>query len=671
MNTPADLISPVTDADIDWVSQLMKLRPLDQSRRTFLTALTTQDVSACPGSGKTTITVAKLAILARKWSRNARGICVLSHTNVAREEIEHRLGGSAVGKQLLSFPHFIGTIHGFISRFLAMPWLFSNGCSLTAIDDDLTARVRRRVLGEKDFGRLNFYLEQKNQRFADLRLGSANFQTPIADGAFPSGPQSEMYQLAARAMRHAAEQGYFCYDEIFVLAEAMLAQQPELPAILQQRFPFVFVDEMQDTTEQQNHFLGRLFPRNIESVCIQRIGDPNQAIFEGGVKPIAEAFPEPQRCIVIADSFRLPASIAGLASPFAYVPVPPQGLIGIGSPDTPRGASPHTVFVFPDNDPSMVLNAYGQHVLGTLADAQLGPGSVRAVGAVHKAFDDIPPGHKHFPKTVSHYWADYRSQSAHLRHRPRTLIEYVRLAQVSAKGGVPLSQCVDTIAFGIGQLANLMAGTARIPTRARQHLYTERLLQDTPAALSTYRGVITRFLIDRESLTEPAWTKLSSSIQALGATLGQVSDAGAPVANFIAWQNDQSDPSVGGAPTNSETCPPNCVRYSENGRSVDIHLSSIHVVKGQTHAATLILETYNRAHILDSLMPWLLGKHSNGKKCATDTAAQRLMQVYVAMTRPTHLLCLAMRSSSLGAGADRERRQDALRQRGWSIQLLQ
>ncbi|MDB6077028.1 MAG: helicase UvrD, partial [Akkermansiaceae bacterium] len=115
------LVPPVTDEDIDWVQGLMGLDALDSERKAFLKRLDTVDVSACPGSGKTTLAVAKLAILARKWTDRTRGLCVLSHTNVAREEIQHRLGNTAEGQSLLNYPHFIDTIHGFVTRFLATP----------------------------------------------------------------------------------------------------------------------------------------------------------------------------------------------------------------------------------------------------------------------------------------------------------------------------------------------------------------------------------------------------------------------------------------------------------------------------------------------------------------------------------------------------------------------
>jgi DNA helicase-2/ATP-dependent DNA helicase PcrA len=93
MADPKSVIPQVADEDVEWICRVMGLREFDESRREFLRARTTLDVSACPGSGKTTLIVAKLAIMARKWPHRTKGICVLSHTNAAREEIQRRLRG--------------------------------------------------------------------------------------------------------------------------------------------------------------------------------------------------------------------------------------------------------------------------------------------------------------------------------------------------------------------------------------------------------------------------------------------------------------------------------------------------------------------------------------------------------------------------------------------------
>ena len=104
----------ITDEDILWAKDIMggKIH-FDSARADVIKNMESVDIQAFPGSGKTTILVAKLAILAKKWSYSNAGICVLSHTNVAREEIEERLGNTEIGRKLLSYPHFIGTMHSF------------------------------------------------------------------------------------------------------------------------------------------------------------------------------------------------------------------------------------------------------------------------------------------------------------------------------------------------------------------------------------------------------------------------------------------------------------------------------------------------------------------------------------------------------------------------------
>lgn len=56
----------ITDRDIDWVEGILDgdIR-FDQSRRNIIKSLESIDIQAFPGSGKTTILVAKLAILAK------------------------------------------------------------------------------------------------------------------------------------------------------------------------------------------------------------------------------------------------------------------------------------------------------------------------------------------------------------------------------------------------------------------------------------------------------------------------------------------------------------------------------------------------------------------------------------------------------------------------------
>ncbi|MEO5716254.1 MAG: UvrD-helicase domain-containing protein [Luteolibacter sp.] len=657
-----DLIEPVTDGDIEWVSGLLKLRPLDAPRKEFLQGLVTTDVSACPGSGKTTLAVAKLAILARKWKSLSQGVCILSHTNVAKDEIKVRLGHTIEGQRLLRYPHCIETIHGFVNRFLTTPWLHSAGRPLSVIDNDVTAAARRKHLSRGDFRTLSGFLSRKYKSFEGLRLGSADFQNPLVGTDFPSGSHTPMYKLAASALRHAAEEGYFCYDEIFTLAEAMLTQHPALASVLAHRFPFVLVDEMQDTSEQQDSFLRRIFPRDSDSVCIQRVGDPNQAIFEEMAPNTTDPFPDPQRCIHISNSFRFDSSIATIASGFARSPIKPTGLQGLRLVEA--SALDHRIFLFPDDDTSGVLPAFGRHVITSLPAGQIGGALVTAVGGVHKAYEDVPPGHKHYPKTVSHYWQPYTA-GANRPARPACLVEYFHAAQTLATNSGELAACVDQVAGGLIRLCSVSGGKPDRRLHSRPHLQLTRLLASDKNANLTYRDLITRLLLARETLSSSTWDEFTAISLKIAAFLGAPETPPASaLKGFLTWA--ESGPLI--AP--GLTADPNVYCHQEGDVRLDIKLGSIHQAKGQTHSATLILETFQNAHFLKSLLPWLTGDNQNGTRCNSDAAAQRLLLMYVAMTRPTDLLCLAMQKGSLGPGQRAAVSEDKLKAKGWSIEHL-
>ena len=112
--------------------------------------------------------------------------------------------------------------------------------------------------------------------------------------------------------------------------------------------------------------------------------------------------------------------------------------------------------------------------------------------------------------------------------------------------------------------------------------------------------------------------------------------------------------------------------FSKGDSTVSIQFGSIHSVKGETHTATLVLETFKSAHNLQSINPWLTGKNAgNAKKCTSENQ-KRLKLHYVAMTRPSHLLCLAIHRDSFFAKTDDNGSEilKALQSCGWQIQLV-
>ncbi|MEN8254836.1 MAG: hypothetical protein ABFR33_05130 [Verrucomicrobiota bacterium] len=91
-----------------------------------------------------------------------------------------------------------------------------------------------------------------------------------------------------------------------------------------------------------------------------------------------------------------------------------------------------------------------------------------------------------------------------------------------------------------------------------------------------------------------------------------------------------------------------------------LELSTIHGVKGETHDATLLLETRFHEFDLGTMLPYLTGEH----KSPTGKRKRKFMrQFYVAMSRPRHLLCIAVHSDRISA-ADKELLE---KNEGWQI----
>lgn len=64
----------ITDDDIDEIELLLGNVKFDTQRRDILKSMDSINIQAYPGSGKTTVLIAKLAILAKKWPYSDRGI---------------------------------------------------------------------------------------------------------------------------------------------------------------------------------------------------------------------------------------------------------------------------------------------------------------------------------------------------------------------------------------------------------------------------------------------------------------------------------------------------------------------------------------------------------------------------------------------------------------------
>jgi hypothetical protein len=429
---------------------------------------------------------------------------------------------------------------------------------------------------------------------------------------------------------------------------------------------------MQDTFELQGTMLHAVFPRTWPEIVVQRVGDPNQAIFDDSeAEPDkSDLFPdaEPGRNLSIPNSYRFGPDVAALASPFAITPVGTAGLSGIG-PKLAKiapTACRHAIFIFPDSTTAGLLDAYGKHLLETFGEDALASSVVTAVGAIHKDASEVPPGHPQFPKSVPHYWSGYKAEIGRKNAHPRSFVQYIRVAQAAVRDGRDLSPGVEKLASGLVRLAERIGNTGHIKRRARTHRVIVDALEADATALAAYRRFLKMLLIDWMPLTEQNWHEWRTEILAIACSLCDGDTKQTNAAGFLAWSEDDQS-LAGGALTSLLDAGPNVYRVLDGERCVDIRLGSIHSVKGQTHLATLLLNTFWHAHSSQQILPWLLGTRINGVG-ARARDRKRLLQTYVAMTRPSHMICLAVPRSILRDDETSFAKHVAtLRERGWRV----
>ena len=660
-------VPSVDDNDIRWACEVLGL-PINafhgedgnDPRASVLLSNETLDVEACPGSGKTTLLVAKLAILARKWKSRRSGICVLSHTNAARREIERSLGRTAVGATLLSYPHYVGTIHGFVNEFLAIPWLRSLGYPITTIDDELCEQHRRHLLSLSQYTTLRAAVAHKEQNPNANFVGSWHVASPDflvlkenGDQVF-SNPDTQSAQQLRRLIRQCTEDGFYRYEELFMWAEDLLNNYPEAVATIRHRFPLLFIDEVQDNSEPQSRLLQRIFISGEDPVIRQRYGDSNQAIYAHTRASGAESdqFPIDEIRRDIPNSHRFGQQIADLANPLG---LRPHGLQGHGPPahtiqsDT---TGSHAVILFDDESMTCVLDCYASYLRELFSEDALAAGLFTAVGSVHSPGDD-----SNAPRFVAHYWPEYDHELSYTEPRPKTFHQYIAAGWKVAGTGGDVHSVVERIAKGIYRAVQIADPTVNRTQHKRIHRSILESLEDA-ADLKEHYLVLVKRIIDGETNIEHeewqgTWVPVILQLVELlsGADINP-----ADLDEFLVWPDEELDKEVARKVMRKD----NVYRFPSNDLVVEVRVGSIHSVKGETHTATLVLDTFFHDHHLNALRPWLLGEKI-GQGTEGTRMQSRLKQHYVAFTRATHLLAVAMRDE-LGA-----EEIEALKERNWRV----
>ena len=632
----------ITDDDIVWVESIMGFH-FNGDRVSIIKNLESIDIQAFPGSGKTTTLIAKLAILARKWPYANSGICVLSHTNVAREEIEERLGNTDVGKKLLAYPHFIGTLHSFFDTFVALPWLRSRGFCMNMIDSDIVRKSRWNML---PFGTRS-YLERN---YKDAQVCSYSRKIGIIDW----DKQGETRLKILDVIQKSQSEGNFTFDEMLLYAKQALEECDSLPVGLQQRFPIVFIDEAQDTNSFQWELIHKAFPEADGMTIRQGFGDSNQAIYNY-VNEVVEQPEFPRSApLLLSESQRFDNRIARLANTVA---ISAEQMHGTENDFSEKGSC-HTLYLFSKDKARQVIEEFSQLVLDTFSDEELLQNKKRGchvIGMVHVKKDET--SEKQFPKGIYDYWPNYEAKKASRSSNPNSLIDYIRMGRFEFQNNGELYAQIEWTAKGVRRLINTAKGQNFIvATNNPFSSIIKPFPEEKQLALRKYFYELSSADISTEENWKTTTSILEDILKEFNLTLNK------KVEKFISWTNE-TDLNVNTQETAPQALPNHYVfKDKKSDRCVDLEFGSIHSVKGRTHLATLVLETYSKTHNMKAILKYLCNKPPK----SMGTNHSRLKCQYVAMTRAKALLCLAIPVEFVD-----EKTQKLLKGIGWTIKLVE
>lgn len=620
----------INENDILEIAEFFKCDFLDENRKKTLLSTNSIDVQACPGSGKTTLLVAKLAILSKRWPWKDRGICVLSHTNVARREVQKRLYDHPTGYRLLRYPHFIGTIQSLVDSYLALPYLRSKGICVTAIDDG----VYKKFLNSYYFA--DPYVLQYVRYKGSMAANSLHYKgvdmtlyakTSHNDKMFTSQfdkniiKHPQIYEVLSKFKKFTCiKQGIFCYSDMYGFAERYIDRNPFVINAIRYRFPIVFIDEMQDTDATQDNLLCSLFQN--DCIC-QRFGDINQAIFKnGGSTESQNSFPV-KNAIDLPTSKRFNNSIARFASKFT---VHEQILIG----NDKRPSKLNTIILFDEQCIEKVLVRYAHLIIKHYNNMLPDNFSAIAVGAIKKRKTENEENKK-FPLNLNAYWPEYDSGYSMNVEKINTFLSFVCEARASVKEQMELKDANSIFLKGIIELlrvANIKDSHRDVFTKAS----LKSIFSESEEFNESLFNELKREILLRDNLDDVVWNKLVLKLfNALYCF--QIDANRKPVKVFLSWNQEVFD-----LYKNRYKCT-NIFHHS----GVDIKVGTIHSVKGETHSAVLILETFNHSHDIKNVIKLLIKRPTK----ITKTLETHMKRLYVGVTRPSEMLCIALKKTHI------------------------
>lgn len=431
--------------------------------------------------------------------------------------------------------------------------------------------------------------------------------------------------------------GILHYDDCYFLAYEYITKHPKLIDISNSRFKFVFIDEMQDLEKFQIDIIDKIFISENASTIIQRIGDLNQAIYNSGKSVKVKAEWIPRNPMYLNGSNRLTPDIAKVVNSFTLdrqvnESGEPRFVIdGLRTLD--NIIKPHIImFDHQSKDQLKAVfksliehhslhetkeaNKYGFHIIGWNATwGETQNADKLRLENIFPLYNNAKPSKNTFD-SLSEYLQSFDKNSKSLAVTNNIILKalvHVLILEKKTYTVIVREREVKRY-FSISEMIKFIKSNDNRYKSFKKFMYQWSIDLSAKRGYQAVYGNIKQFILGEFK----QWFNLTISSETSG-FLGE------KFISFAGTSESQSEP--------------------VNSDLLDINIGTVHSAKGQTHCATMYVETSyysyetQKPKITDALL--LIDHRFDLADNREIRGKEALKMMYVGFSRPTHLLCFA------------------------------
>jgi superfamily I DNA/RNA helicase len=511
-----------------------------------------------------------------------------------------------------NYPHHFGTIQSFVDKYLAIPAYKKHfQQSPNILDDDTWLKYLEK---QSDYVRLakNNYITTNSINISKLVFNLNNFKISkkLNDTNVFVGENSDTYKNIYAFKKRMLEQGQVSYAEAYSLAFSYLRKNPQLANLFSKRFSLVLIDEMQDMETHQYKLINDLFGNG--NTIVQKIGDINQSIFSLNSEQEKSDWDTSANSLSLNSTTRLSHHLAEIVKPIC---LSPQSMEGNWNPFP---LIKPTIIVFNDNTKGNVKEKFVELIHAhNLLQFWSEDKPFKVIGGRRGEVQD-----KHL--NINSYWSDFNKNiSVKTREEFDNLFAYLEKCQ-ALKSEKNVKEIRKTLlnaickALKLAEIRNPLTSYYFTPATFTQYLFSEKEVEN-----KNLNAKLAKWILGFQHTPELR-TEIEDYLKTLLTIFQKQSTT--KLENFL-------------ADTAASIEPQQEPRQSYEYQGVKVFFDTVHGVKGETHTATLYLETYLKQvfDIGGKILPHITNPVKPDKACK-----KRLPQAYVAMSRATHFLCLAV-----------------------------